>query len=130
MYVYPSVNETLMVKPIHIGVVGPCAAGKTSLINELRKRGYAAKQIAQEHSYVQDMWLRITNPDILIFLDVTYSNTLKRKNLNWSQMEFEKQYARLLHARKHADLYINTDGITPQQVLSTVLGELKEQTLD
>ena len=130
MYAYPLVNDTLMVKIIHIGVVGPCAAGKTTLIKGLQKRGYAAKQIAQEHSYVQDMWLKIANPDMLIFLDVTYTHTLKRKNLNWSQMEFEKQYARLLHARKHADLYINTDGLTPQQVLSTVLYELKHQTLD
>ena len=127
MYAYPWVNESLMVKPINIGVVGPCAAGKTTLIKGLRKRGYAAKQIAQEHSYVQDMWIRIANPDMLIFLDVTYSNSLKRKNLNWSQMEFEKQYARLLHARKHADLYINTDGLSPKQVLSTVLDELKQK---
>ena len=110
-----------MEKTICIGVVGPCAAGKTTLIEGLLKRGYKAKQIAQEHTYVPDMWLRLSKPDMLIFLDVSYTNTLKRKNLNSSLQEYNKQHERLKHAQDHADLYINTDGLTPQQVLSTVL---------
>jgi thymidylate kinase len=114
-----------MVRTFLIGIVGPCAAGKTTLIEELLKQGYDAKQIAQEHSYVQDMWLRITNPDVLIFLDVSFANSLKRKNLNWNEKEFDKQKARLSHAQNHADLYINTDGKTPEQVLSNVLDILK-----
>ena len=52
-----------------IGVVGPCAAGKTTLIAGLRNHGYTAKHIAQEHSYVPAMWQLLTNPDILIYLD-------------------------------------------------------------
>jgi len=114
-----------MHRTIRIGVVGPCAAGKTTLIEELLNQGYDAKQIAQEHSYVQDMWLRISNPDFLIFLDVSYANSKKRKKLNWTEREFEIQNARLSHAQNHANLYINTDGITPQQVLAKVLEVLK-----
>ncbi len=115
---------------MRIGVVGPCAAGKTTLIEGLITRGYDAKQIAQEHSYVQDMWLRITNPDVLIFLDVSYSNSIRRKNLNWTEREYKRQQTRLTHAQNNADLYINTDRLTPQQVLSNVLEILNKLTID
>ena len=54
-----------------IGIVGPCGAGKTTLAQGLRGKGYRARAIVQEHSYVQDMWQRITKPDILIFLQAS-----------------------------------------------------------
>ncbi len=60
-----------VMKPL-IGVVGPCAAGKTTLVSGLRQAGYEVRHIAQEHSYVADMWKRLTNPDILIYLHVSY----------------------------------------------------------
>jgi deoxyadenosine/deoxycytidine kinase len=106
---------------LKIGVVGPCTAGKTTLINGLINNGYKAKQIAQEHSYVQDMWDRLTHPDILIYLDVSYSYTMKRRNLNWSISEYNTQVDRLRHAREHADIQINTDSLSPQNVLDQVL---------
>ena len=108
-------------KDFKIGVVGPCTAGKTTLINGLLNNGYKAKQIAQEHSYVQDMWDRLTNPDILIYLDVSYSYTMKRRNLNWSISEYNTQVDRLRHAREHADIHINTDSLSQKNVLDQVL---------
>jgi deoxyadenosine/deoxycytidine kinase len=108
-------------KDLKIGVVGPCTAGKTTLINGLLDNGYNAKQIAQEHSYVQDMWERLTHPDILIYLDVSYSYTMKRRNLNWSIQEYNTQVDRLRHAREHAELNINTDSLSPQDVLDQVM---------
>jgi dephospho-CoA kinase len=39
-------------KKLRIGVVGPCAAGKTTLVAALKNRGYEVHHIAQEHSYV------------------------------------------------------------------------------
>jgi len=108
-------------KDVKIGIVGPCAAGKTTLINGLLNNGYNAKQIAQEHSYVQDMWERMTHPDILIYLDVSYSYTMKRRNLNWSKKEFNTQVNRLRHAREHADIHIKTDSFSAQDVLDRVM---------
>lgn len=108
-------------KNLKIGIVGPCAAGKTTLINGLLDHGYNAKQIAQEHSYVQDMWERMTHPDILLYLDVSYSYTIKRRNLNWSIQEYNTQVDRLRHAREHAELIINTDSLSPQEVLDQVM---------
>lgn len=104
-----------------IGLVGPCAAGKTTLASRLRALGYQARHIAQEHSYVPYMWQRITNPDILIYLSVSYQNTLVRRNINWSEAEYGEQLFRLRHARAHADLVIDTDLLTSEQVLEHVL---------
>ena len=109
-----------------IGVVGPCAAGKSTLVAELRTRGYQARHIAQEHSYVQDMWKQISNPDILIYLDVSFEISMKRTDLNWSRVIYDSQIQRLVHAKKHADLYINTDDLSTEQVLELVLENLQD----
>jgi deoxyadenosine/deoxycytidine kinase len=107
-----------------IGIVGPCSAGKTTLITGLKKYGYEARHIAQEHSYVADMWKRITNPDVLIYLDVSFPLTLSRRNMDWTEIEYAEQLHRLRHARQHADLYIPTDSLSPEQVIEQVLAFL------
>lgn len=103
-----------------IGIVGPCAAGKTTLAANLKGLGYRVKHIAQEHSYVPSMWQKITRPDILIFLDVSYENTLLRRKLSWSRDEYNEQLLRLVHARQHADLVIDTNLLDIQGVLQNV----------
>ncbi len=109
-----------------IGVVGPCAAGKSTLVAELRSRGYKTRHIAQEHSYVQDMWKQISNPDILIYLAVSFEISMKRTDSNWSRVIYDNQIQRLVHAKKHADLYINTDDLSTEQVLELVLENLQD----
>jgi hypothetical protein len=109
-----------------IGVVGPCAAGKTTLISGLKQCGIDARHIAQEHSYVPDMWQRLTNPDILIYLDISYVLTLQRRKMDWTEPEYIEQVHRLRHARQHADLYIDTDNMSTQQVLQAVLDFLAQ----
>ena len=109
-----------------IGVVGPCAAGKSTLVASLRSKGYIGKHIAQEHSYVQDMWKRITDPDILVFLEVSYPASVKRRKLDWTETEYQVQLSRLENAHRHADLVIFTDPLTPEQVLDRVLDFLNE----
>lgn len=109
-----------------IGVVGVCGAGKTTLINGLKSRGYEVHHIAQEHSYVASMWQQITHPDILIFLDASYSETIKRRKLNWTMDEYKEQHRRLAHARENCQLYIFTDPLTPDEVVSQVLDFLKQ----
>ena len=111
-----------------IGIVGTCAAGKTTLTVNLKSLGYRVKHIAQEHSYVPYMWQKITKPDILIYLDVSYENTLLRRKLSWSRDEFEDQLRRLDHARQHADLVIDTDLLDVQGVLQKVESFLSEQS--
>ena len=108
-----------------IGLVGPCAAGKTTLSALLKKRGFQVRQIAQEHSYVKNMWERISHPDILIYLDVSYPTTIRRRQLNWTLEEYNIQVERLSHARQHANLYIHTDDLKVDEVLQQILEFIK-----
>ena len=104
-----------------VGIVGPCAAGKSTLVSALSKLGYEAKHIAQEHSYVADMWQRLTKPRVLIYLSASYPTTITRRNINWTQKEYDEQLRRLAHAHDHADLIMETDDLTPDDVLQSVL---------
>lgn len=106
-------------KPL-IGIVGVCASGKTTLVSKLTTLGYSCRHIAQEHSYVKNMWKRITDPDILVYLEVSFIETIKRRNLNWTQAEFEEQLNRLSDAIENADIYIKTDPLSPDEVLKEV----------
>ena len=107
-----------------IGVVGVCASGKSTLISGLTREGFRCRHIAQEHSYVSDMWRLLTKPDILIFLEVSYEKTLERKPLNWTYEEYEIQLQRLQHAFEQADIHINTNPLTPAELVTTALNEI------
>jgi deoxyadenosine/deoxycytidine kinase len=110
-----------------VGIVGPCGAGKSTLVEGLKTFAIPARHIAQEHSYVPYMWRRITNPDILVFLDCSYPETVRRRKLNWTVEEYQEQMRRLSHARQHTDLYIHTDSLTPADVVKQVLIYLRER---
>jgi len=107
--------------PLIIGIVGPCGSGKSTLQRALKKLGYRAHHIAQEHSFVQDMWKKVTNPDILIYLNASYETVIKRKKFNFSQREYAEEKRRLSHAYEHADLIINTDPLSPHEVFQKAL---------
>jgi deoxyadenosine/deoxycytidine kinase len=113
-----------------IGIVGPCASGKSTLTASLKKHGYDARHIAQEHSYVPSMWRRITNPDVLVFLDVSYELSTLRRRLNWTEAEYAEQRYRLRDAQQYADLYVDTNNLTTEQVLSHVLAFLENSPSD
>lgn len=109
-----------------IGVVGPCGAGKSTLVAGLEKHGYACRHIAQEHSYVPEMWQLITQPGILIYLNATFAVSTARAKLNWLKKDYTEQLKRLAHAREHANLFIETDELTPEDVLQKALNFLKD----
>jgi dephospho-CoA kinase len=117
------------VKPL-IGIVGVCASGKTSCIARLTSLGYSCRHIAQEHSYVKTMWKQLTNPDVLVYLEVSYPQTLIRRNLNWTKAEYDEQVNRLSHAREYADLIVKTDNLTVEEVCATIQKRLLELIID
>ena len=109
-----------------VGVVGPCGSGKSTLIAGLEKYGYTCRHIAQEHSYVPSMWQKIAKPDVLIFLDASFPISTTRRKLTWQKEDHAEQYRRLSHARQHASIMIDTDDLTPEQVLEKALTYLKD----
>ncbi len=115
-------------KSLLIGVVGPCGSGKSTLIEGLEKHGFICRHIAQEHSYVPAMWQIISKPDILIFLYASFPISTARRQLTWRVKDYEEQFRRLSHAREHAHIIIDTDDLTPGQVLQTALDYLIGRT--
>ena len=111
-----------------IGVVGTCGSGKTTLIAGLEREGFQCRHIAQEHSYVPTMWKRITNPDLLIYLNSSFEVSTQRRKLNWNEAEYQEQLRRLDHARQHADLIIETDDLSPAEVLECAIRFIKSKS--
>ena len=110
-----------------IGIVGPCSAGKSTLIGKLHKKGFHCRHIAQEHSFVPNMWQKVINPIVLVYLDVSYDVSMRRKKINMNAQEFDEQLARLNHARQYADIYLHTDPFTPEEVVEAILISLEER---
>lgn len=64
-----------------------------------------------------NMWKLLVNPDILIYLSASYETTLNRKNLNWTLAEYQEQIRRLDDAFQNAHIHINTDELTPAELV-------------
>lgn len=114
-------------KSLRIAVVGPCSSGKSTLIKALQGAGYTARHIAQEHSYVANMWQRITKPDVLIYLDIDYPNSIARRpHIDGGPQRLEEQHWRLRHARQYCDIYLDTSNRSPSEIQTEVLQFLDE----
>ena len=101
-------------------VVGVCSSGKSTLVRTLRERGYNARAVSQEHSYVPHLWQR-SKPDVLVYLDASIHTIRGRGRSRWPQSRLDDEHTRLDHARQHCDIYIPTDGLAPEDITSRVL---------
>jgi pantothenate kinase len=88
-------------------VVGHCASGKSTLVENLRSDGIDAVASAQEHSEIAGLWKR-SNADLLVYLDVDLETIRERRGRTWPELVFDLQEERLRHAREEADLVIDT----------------------
>lgn len=110
-----------------IGIVGPCSSGKSTLARALRVLGYRVKEIMQEHCAAPQMWRRLSDPDVLIYLDVSLEVAARREGLEQpSSWWLEEREFRLAHARAYCDLYVDTSLLTPEDVLAQVVGYLQD----
>ena len=112
-------------KTVRIAVVGPCSSGKSTLTKSLKAAGFAARHPAQEHSYVANMWQRITQPDLLVYLDVDYANMrARRPHIDGGPQRLAEQHHRLRHAREQCDFYLDTSGLSAAEVKTAVFNFL------
>ena len=111
-----------------IVVVGPCAAGKTTLVGRLRQKQYNIRSCAQEHSHVPRLWKRYCRADVLVYLDADLDTISQRQNrTDWTLARLGEQHRRLADARLHCDFYLCTDVLTREQVAARVEGFLRER---
>lgn len=111
---------------LRVAVVGPCSAGKSTVIPLIKAAGFEARHPAQEHSLVQNMWQRISRPDVLIFLDVSYTAARQRRPyIDGGPQRLAEQHRRLAHAREHCDFYLDTSELAPHEVAEAVLDFLQ-----
>ena len=104
-----------------IAVVGNCAAGKTTLVNNLQQRGYRAINVPQEHSDIRRLW-RFKEPDLLVLLSCTHATAKQRRpTFAWSEKQLAVQWQRLAPAREECALYIATDELSREDVVNAVV---------
>jgi hypothetical protein len=108
-----------------IVVVGPCAAGKSTLVAALRALGYDARVSGQEHSAIPNLWQH-SHPDVLIALDVDIAAVRDRRGVEWPEWLHNLQVQRLDVATKAADLTIDTTGLRVQVVVDRVVAFLEK----
>jgi len=104
---------------LRVGVVGPCGAGKSTLVAQLKDR-HNIRAISQEHSYVPDMWRRVRPTDVLIYLDANIKTIAKRRKISWGQQRLDALNYRLRHAHAHADFYLPTDTLSIEEVAQRI----------
>jgi chloramphenicol 3-O-phosphotransferase len=109
-----------------IVVVGPCAAGKSTLVAALRALGYDAHVSGQEHSEIATLW-RHSEPDVLIALDADIRAVRDRRGDSWPDWLHDLQVRRLAVASRAADLAIDTTTLSAQDVVDRVVAYLVEQ---
>lgn len=108
-----------------IVVVGPCAAGKSTLVSALRALGYDARVSAQEHSEISTLWQH-AQPDLLVALEVDIAAVRDRRGGPWPEWLHDVQVRRLAAASKAADLAIDTTALSAQTVIDRVIAFLEE----
>ncbi|MDE0199447.1 MAG: hypothetical protein OXK78_14695 [Caldilineaceae bacterium] len=114
-----------------VKIVGVSAAGKSTLVAGLRRMGYNARPVAQEHSQVPDMWQRIRPPNWLIFLDADLAAQGERRpDVSWDEPWRLTELERLAHARTHADLVIDTSLLSPESVLDRAVSFLRVRRVE
>ncbi len=113
-----------------IKVVGISGSGKSTLVKQLRKAGYSARPVSQEHSSVPDLWQQFDRTALLIYLDVSLeAQRQRRPDVTWDADYWQTEYKRLTHAREHADLKINTSALTADIVWQITLAFVEQQRI-
>lgn len=110
---------------MRIMVVGTHGSGKTTLVHALREMGYSAYAFAQEHSASPHVWRR-RHPDVLIALFCSYATLVQRRGIQWPKGLWRRQLYALGDAWAHADIRMQTDTLTPDELITRVAKRLHQ----
>src|SRR5215210_2586871 len=122
--VHPCADRIASTESRKVVVVGPCAAGKSTLVTALRALGYDAHVSGQEHSEIATLWQR-SDPDVLIALDVDITAVRDRRGGSWPEWLHDLQVRRLAAASRAANLAIDTTALSPQTIVDRVVAYLE-----
>jgi hypothetical protein len=89
------------------------------VVDQLRRWGYDAFIVGQEHSVIKDLW-RHQSPDALIFLHADYESIQQRRGRAWPRWIYDLQTDRLRDARRNATVVINTSRASVHETLAKV----------
>ncbi len=109
-----------------IMIVGVCAAGKTTLVERLRGRGFKVATVSQEHSTNPYLWQR-ARPYFLVVVDCNLETARERRNSNIHPARFAGQKEKLQQAREQCDFYLQTDNLSVEESAGQIIGALQEK---
>ncbi|MBP2628216.1 MAG: hypothetical protein H6Q68_2927 [Firmicutes bacterium] len=112
---------------MRVVVAGVCVSGKTTLVKSLRDLGIDAYNVAQEHSVIKKLWNH-KQPDILVVLDAQMKTIRQRRVVPWDEDRLAVQRKRLSDAYAHADLYIQTDELSKDEVVQNVIEHIRRNS--
>ncbi|MDI3341102.1 MAG: hypothetical protein QJR03_11295 [Sphaerobacter sp.] len=108
---------------MRVAVVGVCASGKTTVTEGLRRRGYDAYVVGQEHSIIPDLWRR-SHPDHVVVLEADLATVRARRGEAWPEWLYHAQRERLAHARAHATVVVDTSGRRVDETVQIIVDAL------
>ena len=112
-----------------VAVVGPCASGKSTIVQALRDIGLDAYSVAQEHSIIGDLWNH-REPEIVVYLDVSLDAIRdRRRNPHWPAWIYDLQIDRLSDARSNATFVVDTSTKSSDEIIDELRGAIQANSL-
>jgi adenylate kinase family enzyme len=105
---------------MRVAVVGTCASGKSTIVDHLRRLGYDAFVVSQEHSIVRDLWNH-QQPDKLVYLRADFRVIQGRRGASWPRWIYDAQIERLRDAQENASIIVDTSALTLPETIALIV---------
>lgn len=114
---------------VRVAIVGVSAAGKSTLAESLRERGYDAHCLPQEHSSVRDLARELGYGHVVVLL-ASIEAVRRRRRVGYGTERVEIERGRLKSAMARAVVCVDTDRLTPQEVADRVEAALRQKGVE
>ncbi len=114
---------------VPVAIVGVSAAGKSTLESQLRRRGYDAHCLPQEHSSVRDL-ARALGYRYVVVLDAEIETVRRRRRVGYGPERVQTERQRLRSAIERAVVHLHTDGLGPEEVADRVEAALRRKGVE